>query len=347
MPELPEVEVVRRGIQTWAAGRRVEQVLVHDPRSLRRFAEGPEAFTAQLTGRQLGVPQRRGKYLWVPLSAPADESQTDEDSPLGEDFFRAGDPALMIHLGMSGQVLIEHDDAPAEKHLKITLELSAAASPALPEESGPDPAGAAPAPGQLRFIDQRIFGGMQLSPLQPDTAAAGSGRLIPQAAAHIAPDPLEPVVDPEWLFRALRRRRTGLKRALLDQTLISGVGNIYADEALWRARLHYARRSETITRAESTRLLHALQEVMEAALAAGGTSFDALYVNVNGASGYFERSLEVYGQAGRPCSRCAQQHSAGELDARRSPGVIRREKFMGRSSFLCPVCQPRPRRGRW
>ena len=315
MPELPEVEVVRRGVQRWAAGRRIQRVQVHDPRSLRRFAEGPEAFVQQLTGQILAAPQRRGKYLWVPLEAQPQ--------------------ALMIHLGMSGQVLIEDDDAPAQKHLKVTLQLSEAHD------------GEAALPGQLRFIDQRIFGGMQLSPLEEDRSVSGSGRSIPQAAAHIAPDPLEPVVDAEWLFRALRRRRTGLKRALLDQTLISGVGNIYADEALWRAQLHYARRSEGITRAEAARLLEALVQVMEAALAAGGTSFDALYVNVNGASGYFDRSLHAYGQAGAECARCAAQQESGELDARRSPGVIVREKFMGRSSYRCPVCQPRPRSGRW
>lgn len=301
MPELPEVEVVRRGVERWAAGRRVQEVQVYDPRSLRRFAEGPEAFQRQLTGSVLGVPERRGKYLWIPLE------QHDVAGTA---------PALMIHLGMSGQVLIEDDDAPAEKHLKITLVLSAGA-------------GQERLPTHLRFIDQRIFGGMQLSPLVTGVA----GRQVPQAAAHIAPDPLEPAVTGEWLFRALRRRRTGLKRALLDQTLISGVGNIYADEALWRAKLHYARRAETVTRAGVARLLAALHEVMEAALAAGGTSFDALYVNVNGASGYFDRSLEVYGQAGQECSRCAS--------------VIRRERFMNRSSYWCPVCQPRPRAGRW
>ena len=329
MPELPEVEVVRRGVQRWAAGRRIERVTVVDPRSLRRYAEGPDAFIRQLTGHVLSLPQRRGKYLWVPLHGQRQ--------------------ALMIHLGMSGLVLMEHDDAPAEKHLKVTLQLSAA------HDDG------AALPGQLRFIDQRIFGGMQLSPLGDDTpslgssatppaeeaAAAGSVRLIPEAAAHIAPDPLEPVVTAEWFFRALRRRRTGLKRALLDQTLISGVGNIYADEALWRARLHYARRSETITRAEAARLLQGLVEVMEAALAAGGTSFDALYVNVNGASGYFDRSLHAYGQAGRECMRCVSYSEAAAGDAPRSPGIITREKFMGRSSFLCPVCQPKPRTGRW
>lgn len=302
MPELPEVEVVRRGIETWAAGREVLGVDVHDPRSLRRYAEGPEHFRESLAGRRFGTPQRRGKYLWIPL-----------ESRVGE----AAGAALLIHLGMSGQVLIEDGAAPQEKHLKISLELG-----------GTEPA-------QLRFVDQRIFGGMQICTLLPAAHLSGS---VPEAAFHIAPDPLEPGVTAESLFRAFRRRRTGLKRALLDQGMLSGIGNIYADEALWRARLHYARRTETITRAEAFRLLGCIREVMEAALAAGGTSFDALYVNVNGASGYFDRSLQCYGQEGMFCSRCRESGHEG---------VIRRERFMGRSSYWCPRCQPRPRNGRW
>lgn len=310
--------MVRRGIQRWAAGQRVQDVQVFDQRSLRRFAEGPSAFVRQLRGRILGEPQRRGKYLWIPLAGAQESAQDDASGGADDDGL-----ALMIHLGMSGQVLIADHDAPAQKHLKVTLEL------------GGRPGDDAPA-AQLRFVDQRIFGGMQLSPLVPDAMASviggapgagvsATGRLIPAAALHIAADPLEPTVNPEWLFQALRGRRTGLKRALLDQTLISGVGNIYADEALWRAQLHYARRTETVTRREATRLLTGLREVMDAALEAGGTSFDALYVNVNGASGYFDRSLASYGQEGRPCKRC------------RTP--IARERFMNRSSYLCPVCQ--------
>ncbi|GAB3188651.1 bifunctional DNA-formamidopyrimidine glycosylase/DNA-(apurinic or apyrimidinic site) lyase [Nesterenkonia suensis] len=326
MPELPEVEVVRRGLVTWAAGREVTAVDVHDERSLRRHepldeqtggdgqgrscglppAPEPvtrsEDFRGRLVGRTFGEPQRRGKYLWIPLD------QTDA--------------ALLVHLGMSGQLLVQDRAAPVEKHLKISLDLSV--RPGAPE--------------QLRFVDQRIFGGMQVTPL---IAAEHPSGALPSPAAHIAADPFETEADgaaAERLFRALRRRRTGLKRALLDQTLISGIGNIYADEALWRARLHFARRTETITRAETARLLEAVREVMAAALEAGGTSFDALYVNVNGASGYFDRSLTCYGREGRPCTRCAGTSRAA---------VIRRTAFMGRSSYWCPSCQPRPRQGRW
>ncbi len=212
--------------------------------------------------------------------------------------------ALLSHLGMSGQLLVKDRSAPCEPHLRVTLQLA----------SGQD----------IRFVDQRTFGGLLVST---------AGAVLPQEIAHIARDPLDAQFDQEAFRRSLRRRSTGIKRALLDQTLISGVGNIYADEALWGARLHYARPTETLRRAETDRLIAEVQAVMRRALAEGGTSFDTLYVNVNGESGYFERSLAVYGQEGRPCARCG------------SP--IRRDKFMNRSAYTCPRCQPRPRRARW
>ena len=303
MPELPEVEVVRRGIDQWATGRRVAAVQVHDARSLRRHADGVEDFIETLTGAVLQSPQRRGKFLWIPVQPQADEAAQ----------------CLAIHLGMSGQILVNDPADPRPKHAKVTLELTA-----------PDSA-----PRELRFIDQRIFGGMHGAQLTPASHPSGS---VPVTAAHIAPDALESVLDAEGFYALLRTRRTGIKRALLDQQMVSGVGNIYADEALWQARLHYARPTETMTRREAHRLLEALRAVMSAALEAGGTSFDALYVHVNGASGYFDRSLECYGQAGKPCSRCAES-------GRQT--MIRREPFMGRSAYSCPHCQPRPRRGRW
>jgi formamidopyrimidine-DNA glycosylase len=212
--------------------------------------------------------------------------------------------ALLGHLGMSGQLLVKDRTAPPERHLRVRLGLA----------SGRD----------VRFVDQRTFGGLVVS-----RGGAGS----PLEIEHIARDPLDPLFDDEAFRLALRRRRTGVKRALLDQTLISGVGNIYADEALWAARLHYARPTETLRRAEVARLVAEVKAVMGRALVEGGTSFDSLYVNVNGESGYFDRSLAVYGQAGRPCLRC---------DTR-----ITRDSFMNRSAFTCPRCQPRPRRARW
>jgi formamidopyrimidine-DNA glycosylase len=283
VPELPEVEVVRRGVERWVAGRTIESATVLHPRAARRHTEGPADLAARLTGRLVSGARRRGKYLWLPVG--------DEE-------------ALLAHLGMSGQLIVGEPDRPYEKHLRARFTFT---------DGGSD----------LRFIDQRTFGHLMLT-------ATEDG--VPVPIAHIAPDPLEKVFDEDAFFQALRRRRTGLKRALLDQSLISGVGNIYADEALWRAKLHWARPTETLTRAEAARVLEAAREVMGAALLAGGTSFDSLYVNVNGESGYFDRSLSVYGREDEPCPRCG------------SP--IRRDAFMNRSSYTCPTCQPRPRRAR-
>lgn len=308
MPELPEVEVVRRGVARWVVGRTVEDVEVVDPRSLRRHTDGPEDFRRELTGVTVVDACRRGKFLWLPVRA-ADGSEPSR--------------ALLVHLGMSGQLLVASPEQPRSRHERIRLELS----PAL-DESGQ------PLPEQLRFVDQRIFGGMLLDRLVP--ASDGHGT-VPEHAVHIARDPLDPLFDVAAFHAALRRRRTGLKRALLDQGLISGIGNIYADEALWAARLHWAAPTETMTAPRTYTLVAACQEVMRRALDAGGTSFDSLYVNVNGESGYFSRSLNAYGRAGQPCPRC----EAGGDD-----GVIVRERFANRSSYRCSRCQRRPRRFR-
>jgi formamidopyrimidine-DNA glycosylase len=280
MPELPEVETVRAGLIRWVVGRTIGEVEVLHPRSVRRHAAGGTDFAAALTGRTVVDVRRRGKYLWFALDS---------------------DDAVVGHLGMSGQMLLADAAVPAGPHLRIRFTFT---------DGGP----------QLRFVDQRTFGGLAISP-------GGAG--LPPEIAHIARDPFDPAFDPDRFVAAIRARRGGVKRALLDQTLISGVGNIYADESLWRARLHGERAGTSLTRPAARRLLDHVTEVMGEALRAGGTSFDALYVNVNGESGYFARSLAVYGQEGRPCRRC---------------GVpIRRETFMNRSSFSCPRCQPRPR----
>ncbi|MEJ7633233.1 bifunctional DNA-formamidopyrimidine glycosylase/DNA-(apurinic or apyrimidinic site) lyase [Aeromicrobium sp.] len=288
MPELPEVEVVRRGIADHVVGRGIASVAVHDVRSLRRHLPGPADFIHRLEGRGVVGVARRGKYLWMQLADP-DGGARD---------------AVLCHLGMSGQFLVSEAGAPAPRHLRISLTL----------DDG----------RELRFADQRIFGGMSFSE---------DGAELPPEIAHIARDPLDPLFDPLEFAARLRRRETGVKRAILDQTLISGVGNIYADESLWRTPLHYARNTRHLRRREVDGLLLHIGEVMLEALAQGGTSFDALYVNVNGNSGYFDRSLQAYGQEGRPCQRCATP--------------IRRDAFMNRSSFWCPTCQPRPRTGRF
>lgn len=294
--------MVRRGVARWAAGRPVSAVEVLDERSTRRQPGGVTTFEAGLIGRRLGAPARRGKYLWVPLGGPQGEAPTEQ--------------ALVVHLGMSGQLLVGALEDPAQRHLRIRI---------LLEEGGSSSAGTpgADTPLELRFVDQRIFGGLFLDSLVP--SADRPDQLLPATVAHIARDPLDPYFDPAAVHARLSARKTGLKRALLDQSLVSGIGNIYADEALWRAQLHYARPTETLNRGETARLLAAAQDVMEDALSQGGTSFDSLYVNVNGESGYFSRELKVYGRSGQPCERCGTP--------------IVREKFMNRSSHLCPVCQ--------
>jgi formamidopyrimidine-DNA glycosylase len=286
VPELPEVEVVRRGLDRWVSGRTVAAAEVMHPRSVRRHLAGAEDFAARLEEQTLGPALRRGKYLWLPL----------QDSPL----------ALLGHLGMSGQLLVQPEDAPAETHLRIRIRFA--------DDLGTE----------LRFVDQRTFGGLSLHDCVP-----GDPEQLPVPLSHIARDPLDPRFDDAAFHTALRRRRTTVKRALLDQSLISGVGNIYADEALWRTKLHYERPTATLTRPVTTELLTHIREVMTDALAAGGTSFDSLYVNVNGESGYFDRSLDAYGREDEPCRRCGTP--------------IRRRPWMNRSSYFCPRCQRPPR----
>ncbi len=287
MPELPEVEVVRRGLDRWVVGRTVAAAEVLHPRAARRHADGATDLEARLRGRTITAASRRGKYLWLPLDGR--------------------DSALVAHLGMSGQLLVQPGDAPDEKHLRARLTFL---------DGG----------RELRFVDQRTFGGVALDELVDD----GAGGAVPVTVAHIARDPLDPAFDDALWVRRLRARSTGIKRSLLDQTLVSGIGNIYADEALWRARLHWAMPTDEIAPARARQLLGHARDVMSAALDEGGTSFDALYVNVNGESGYFDRSLAAYGRADRPCPRCGRP--------------IVREAFMNRSSFRCPRCQRTPRR---
>ncbi|WP_182377148.1 bifunctional DNA-formamidopyrimidine glycosylase/DNA-(apurinic or apyrimidinic site) lyase [Nocardioides sp. WS12] len=283
MPELPEVEVVRAGLERHVVGATITAIDVLHDRPVRRHPSGAAGFTAALTGRRIDGARRRGKYLWLPLDN--------------------GD-AILGHLGMSGQMLVQPVDAPVERHLRVRFRLDGAAEGR-----------------ELRFVDQRMFGGLSVSL---------GGAELPPEIAHIARDPMDPEFDDEQFIARLRKRTSGVKRLLLDQGLISGVGNIYADEALWRAGLHGERPGDRLTRKQAVDLLRHAREVMGAALAQGGTSFDALYVNVNGESGYFDRSLHAYGREDEPCDRCGT--------------AIRRVAFMNRSSYFCPRCQPTPRR---
>ena len=310
MPELPEVETVRAGIADHSLGRPVRAVRVVDARSLRRHLPGPAHFEAALTGRALRGAYRRGKYLWLTLSE-ADGTLADE--------------ALVVHLGMSGQLLVRDEpggesDSESEaraafdeqpRHLRVALELGPAGATSAAGATGGAASTSRESTGQwLLFVDQRIFGGMFLSPLVPDVPAAVATNkaapgemapgevperfLVPEAVKHIARDPLDEFFDPAAVRRKFLRTSSGIKKVLLDQSVISGVGNIYADEALWRARLHYAKPARTLSAAQTRELLEAVTQVLRESLAAGGTSFDALYVNVLGESGYFERSLNAY-----------------------------------------------------
>ncbi len=276
MPELPEVEVVRRGLASHAAGRTIDKVTVLHPRPVRTHPVGPEAFAVELTGRRIDDVRRRGKFMWLTL----------------------GDDALVVHLGMSGQFRINRPGDELPRNTRVLFDL----------DDG----------FQLRFVDQRMFGGL-------DLRAGVADDPVP----HIALDPFDPAFDVRAVAARLRTRRTGVKRALLDQSLISGIGNIYADEALWRARIHYDLPTTDLGPRKAVELLDASRTVMDEALRQGGTSFDSLYVNVNGESGYFSRGLEAYGREGEPCRRCGT--------------AIVRRSFMNRSSYLCPRCQRAPK----
>ena len=285
------------------AGKTITAVRVHHPRAVRRHEAGPADLTARLLNTRITGTGRRGKYLWLTLDDGADEplgrGAEGTDEPLGRG---AEGTALVVHLGMSGQMLL--GEVPNEGHLRIAALLDDGTA--------------------LSFVDQRTFGGWLLADM-----VTVDGTDVPVPVAHLGRDPLDPLFDREAVVTVLRRKHSEIKRQLLDQTVVSGIGNIYADEALWRAKINGARLASSLTRRQLGELLDAAAEVMAEALGQGGTSFDSLYVNVNGESGYFERSLDAYGREGEPCRRCG--------------AVMRREKFMNRSSFYCPKCQPRPR----
>ena len=295
MPELPEVEVVRAGLAPAVSGAGVASVAVYDERSLRRHDGPSEDFIDRLTGRRMLVPERRGKFLWIPL-APVPEVLEGAGSSASPT------EALVIHLGMSGQVLLR-DQSTDDALTRIRLDLDTGY--------------------RLNFVDQRIFGSMAIDTLVP--TVDHPDQLVPSQVAHIARDLVDPLFDDRRFLAALKRKNTTIKRALLDQTLVSGIGNIYADESLWGARIHYDQPTASLSRPRAVALLAELRTVLAQALAEGGTSFDTQYLNVNGQSGYFAHSLKAYGQHGKPCPRCG------------TPMV--REQFMNRGSHFCPRCQ--------
>lgn len=302
MPELPEVESVRRGVDEWTAGTTITGAEVADPRILGTTSQrriDPSAvsgFVSAVTGAHIWRAERRGKFMWLSLGEGADLSTAD---PVASPVPRP-ELGILVHLGMSGQLRIHSPGEDIHRHTRAVLHLDS--------------------DRELRFVDQRIFGHIGVQPL-----VHGYGRLVPASAVHIAADPLEPAFDPEAVVGELAKKRTAIKAALLDQTLVSGIGNIYADEALFRAGVHPLAVPARTRKSRLVAVLESATKVMSDALAVGGTSFDALYVNVNGESGSGQIFLRVYGRAGRPCERCGTP--------------IKREKFMNRSSHYCPRCQ--------
>lgn len=271
MPELPEVEVVRRGLETHLVGRTFDTVDVLHPRAVRGNTED---LAQLLPGKRITGTGRRGKYLWLTLDDGA---------------------ALVVHLRMSGQMLVGPPGGVQSPHVRIRAQLGEI---------------------QLDFVDQRTFGMWQYAPFDGE---------VPAPVAHIARDPFDPHFDRTATARVMRTRRSALKTVLLNQELVSGIGSIYADEAMWAARVKPWRTARALRQRDAVSVLVHAREVMERALAQGGTSFDSLYVNVNGASGYFSRSLNAYGQAGRPCARCGTE--------------ITKRVVGGRSCYYCPACQ--------
>ena len=287
MPELPEVETVRAGLAEFITGATIDEVEIFDARSLKRHQPGPTDFVNTLSGSKIRSVVRRGKFLWMPL----------DTEPL----------ALVGHLGMSGQMLVRTPDFEPDKLTRVILHFTAKSGKKY----------------QMRFVDQRIFGSLAIDNLV--STDDESGETIPVTAAHIARDPLDPHFDEAVVVSKLRTRSAGIKKILLDQQLMSGVGNIYADEALWRAKLHYDQPANSLSVAKTRELIAHVTEILAAAVKVGGTSFDEQYKNVNGESGYFEISLNAYGMTGRPCNRCGKP--------------IKRESWMNRGSHFCPNCQ--------
>jgi formamidopyrimidine-DNA glycosylase len=298
MPELPEVETVRAGLAQHLVGAKVKNIEVLDARSLKKNLGGVAGFLAELTGSTIQTVVRRGKFLWLPIS----------DSR-----------AMVGHLGMSGQILVRNPDFAPDGQTRVLIEVE--------DSQGNDL--------EIRFVDQRLFGGLAIDELVPTSDGglggfspeAQSGKQIPATVAHIARDLLDPDFKPAAIAERMTRKNSGIKRVLLDQNLLSGIGNIYADESLWFAKLHYDKLASAISKKKHLELIEIAAEVLRKAVAQGGTSFDEQYKNVNGESGYFSQSLHAYGQTGMPCTRCGTP--------------IKRVAWANRGSHFCPKCQRR------
>lgn len=275
MPELPEVETVRRGLHHLISGYRIVDALDLHPRTLKAESIAP---LSTLKGARITGTGRRGKFLWITLDRPF---------------------VLVAHLGMSGQFLIAQKDRPTAKHVRAQFALRKSLRSR-----------------ELVFNDQRTFGWLSVEQLTDG---------VPSSAQHIALDPFDPSFDYQGAIEKFAQRRVRIKTALLNQEIMSGVGNIYADEALWRAKVHPESITSELSRKKITAVVDSATQVMQEAIAQGGTSFDDLYIDVNGESGFFDQSLSAYGREDEPCPRCG--------------ALIRRIVFGARSSHFCPRCQ--------
>lgn len=281
MPELPEVETVRRGLAPILTGKKIQSIEILHPRAIRAGAKLPMAAAC---GARIESVARRGKFLWFQLD---------------REF------SLVGHLGMSGQMLIVPKSSPIGKHTRARINFGDRRY-------------------ELRFNDQRTFGWLSVDPL----VQSDSGEL-PEPCAHIASDIFASDFDTKSVIKEIKSRKSQIKKVLLNQEILSGIGNIYADEALWYSKIHPEKLASNLREEEIARLLRSVKRVFGSALKAGGTSFDDLYINVNGESGYFEVSLRAYGREDEPCRRCGT--------------LIRRISFANRSSHFCPTCQRAPR----
>lgn len=313
MPELPEVETVRAGLAPALTNATVTAIDVFDARSFKRHVGGVDDFIATMVGSKILAVVRRGKFLWMPLELPTGRSSGHKLAMVG-------------HLGMSGQMLLRTPGFAEDKLTRVVIHAVS--------ESGEKV--------EMRFIDQRLFGSLAIDDLVPTSDGLPGGfsdglgvtpsgdatwwrNLIPASAAHIMRDPLDEDFDEKFVISKFKKKNSGIKRVLLDQQTLSGIGNIYADEALWRSQLHYDQPAASLTGPKAKELLQHVREILAKAVTEGGTSFDEQYKNVNGESGYFAVSLNAYGMTGMPCKRCGTQ--------------IKRENWMNRGSHFCPKCQ--------
>jgi len=282
VPELPEVETVRRGIERRAVGRVIERVEVFRERTVRR--QGREAIIDGLTGTRLVAARRRGKYLLCDLDSGG---------------------VLMMHLRMSGRVLVVDAGTARPPHTHVVMHLS-------PDANGMR--------HEMWFVDPRTFG--EVVVFDRDDEASVAPEL-----ARLGPDPIVDGLDEATLAAILRGRRGNLKALLLDQHRIAGIGNIYADEILHRARLRHHRLPSRLDAPTRRRLLAAIHFVLRDAVEKGGSTLDdTQYVGIDGEPGWFQTEHRVYDRAGQRCLTC------------RNANIVRRV-VAGRSTCFCPRCQ--------